>query len=151
MVVPKLMVYKGKSQQNMDENWGYPHLWKPPSLSYFSVLPISREDSSCSHCSLNHLQYHLQYHSHLLIVFFGYHLQYHHGHRMMSPPHGCGAHPKKVNRSNVRQWIPDAPEEPPGERKSWETARKMLIEAPDMGISWDFVADLQLLSDSCCK
>ena len=26
----KLMVYKGKSQSIMDDDWGYPHLWKAP-------------------------------------------------------------------------------------------------------------------------
>ena len=26
----KLIVYKGKSQSTMDDDWGYPHLWKAP-------------------------------------------------------------------------------------------------------------------------
>ena len=29
----KWMVWKGKSQTKMDENWGYPHFGKPPSIN----------------------------------------------------------------------------------------------------------------------
>ena len=55
----KLMVYKGKYQSTMDDDWGYPHLWKPPYdyicysqkipimfPSYFDHIPITSRSSA---------------------------------------------------------------------------------------------------------
>ena len=33
---PKWMVYSGKAENKMDENWGYPHFRKPP---YITINP----------------------------------------------------------------------------------------------------------------